>query len=113
MRDDTGAAIELGAQLATLKLTARAHEDRIQLLRNQAAEEERKARAKERQSRIEGIEKKLAERDAAGADLATAISKADAAFRKLMSVSRCKVYGIGRRVMCLHVCFHTTRSAPR
>src|SRR6516225_5150085 len=47
--EDTAAAIDLGIKIANLKNAARAHEDRIQLLREQAAEEERARKAKDRE----------------------------------------------------------------
>jgi hypothetical protein len=86
LKDDVAAAIALGVEIANLKLTARAHEDKIQLLRDEAAREEQARRDKEREGQIKQIEDKLAERDRAGADLGDAIRKADAAFRKLIDI---------------------------
>jgi hypothetical protein len=84
--DDNAAAIELGIEIANLNLATRAHADKIQLLREAAAREEQARREKEREGLVERIEKKLAERDSAGKELASAIAKADQAYRKLLDI---------------------------
>jgi hypothetical protein len=86
--DGTAAAMDLGIKIANIKNAARAHEDRIQLLRTQAAEEAA-ARAKaEREAAIERVEKLLAQRDAAAAELAAAVKQSDAAFRKMLDTGQ-------------------------
>jgi hypothetical protein len=86
--DDTVAAIDLGIKIANLKNAARAHEDRIQLLRKEAAEEEQARKAKEKAVLIERVEKLFAQRDAAAAELATAVKQSDAAFRKMLDIGQ-------------------------
>jgi hypothetical protein len=86
LRDDNVAAMEFGIELTNIKLAARAHEDKIALLCEQAAREEQARRAKEKVALIERIEKKLAGRDAAGKELAEAVAAADRAFRKLIDI---------------------------
>jgi hypothetical protein len=86
LKDDNAGAIELGIAIANLKLSARAEEDRIALLRERAAEEERARKAKEKEALVGKIEKKLAGRDAAGKELASALAAADRAFRKLIDI---------------------------
>jgi hypothetical protein len=86
LRDDNGAAVAFGIEITNLKLTARAHEDKITLLREAAVEGERERKVKEKAALIERIEKKLAGRDSAGAELADAIAKADKAYRKLIDI---------------------------
>jgi hypothetical protein len=88
LADDTATAISLGIELASLKLAAGAHADKIQLLRSLVEKEAAERRGQERARVVEGIEKKLADRDAAGAELADAIKKADVAFRKMVDVGQ-------------------------
>jgi hypothetical protein len=88
LRDDTGAAIELGAKVAQLKLAARAHEDKITLLREQAAEEERARKAKEREAQIERISAQIDERDKALQEVATAIKQLATASERAIELNR-------------------------
>jgi hypothetical protein len=86
LKDDNAGAVELGIELANLRLTTRAHEDKIALLREAAAREEQERRVQEKAALIEQIEKMLAGRDVAGWELADAVAAADRAFRKLIDV---------------------------
>jgi hypothetical protein len=84
LKDDIAGAIEFGARSATLKLTVEAHADRIAQLRQKAAEEEHARKVAEKKELIERVEKMLADRDTAAAELAAAIKQADGAFRKVL-----------------------------
>jgi hypothetical protein len=86
LEDNDTEAIRLQGQIDTLTLEVRARRDKAQLLAESVREEERERRAKEREGQIERIEKKLAERDSAGIELADAVAAADRAFRKLIDV---------------------------
>jgi hypothetical protein len=86
--EDTAAAIDLGIKIANLKNAARAHEDRIQLLREQAAEEERARKAKDREANISKIEAKIDLRDKAMDDVAAAIKQLATASEKAISLGR-------------------------
>jgi hypothetical protein len=88
LADDNAAAIELGVQITNLKLAARAHEDKIVLLREKAAEEERARRAKEREAVIAGIEKKIQQRDAAMEGVAAAIKQLTSASERAIELGR-------------------------
>ena len=55
-------------------------------LKAQAEKEANERRVREREGLIKKIEKRLAERDSAGAELADAIAAADRAFRKLIDI---------------------------
>jgi hypothetical protein len=86
LADDNAAAIDFGIETANLKLSARAYEDKIRLLQQAAAEQERSRREREREGVIKRIEDKLEQRNQAGAELADAVAAADRAFRKLIDV---------------------------
>jgi hypothetical protein len=86
LKDDNAGAVELGIELANLRLTTRAHEDKIALLREAAAREEQERRAQEKEAQIGKIEKLLAGRDVAGRELADAVAAADRAFRKVIDI---------------------------
>jgi hypothetical protein len=86
LKDHDQEAIRLGGEIDALHQTAKAHEDKIRLLRAAAAEEERERKAREREGLINRIEVKLQLRDRHGAELATAVAAADKAFRKLIDV---------------------------
>jgi hypothetical protein len=86
--DDNAGAIALAGEMANLKLAARAEEDRIALLRAQAAEEEKARKVREREGLIKQIEEKLAARDAAGADLADAAAKMNRSFFRMIDLGR-------------------------
>jgi hypothetical protein len=86
LADDDATAIALGAELDGLTQAARAYEDKARLLRDAAQREAADRRVREREGLIKRIESKLAARDQAGAELADAIKRADAAFRKLIDI---------------------------
>jgi hypothetical protein len=86
LRDDNGAAVQFGIELANLRLAARAEEDKIGLLKAEAAREEQERKDKEREAQIGKIEKLLAARDSAGKELADAVAAADRAFRRLIDI---------------------------
>jgi hypothetical protein len=86
LKDNNAGAIELGVRIANLKLAARAHEDKIGLLREAAEKEAAERRTREREGLIRQIESKLAVRDSAGKELADAVAKADRAFRRLIDI---------------------------
>jgi hypothetical protein len=88
LRDDNVVAIELGVEIANLKLAARAHEDKIKLLREQAAEEERSRRAKEREAEIGKIEAKLDQRDQAMQEVVAAIKQLAVASERATKLGR-------------------------
>jgi hypothetical protein len=71
---------------ANRTLEARAHEDKIRLLREAAEREANERRVREREGLIQRIEGKLAERDAAGVELAESIARADRAYRRLIDI---------------------------
>jgi hypothetical protein len=88
LRDDNAAAIELGVQIANLKLAARAHEDKIGLLREEVAREEQARREKEREAQIGRIEAKLVQRDKAMNEVAAAIKQLASASEQAIKLSR-------------------------
>jgi hypothetical protein len=88
LADDNEGAIKLGIEIASLRLSARADVDKIALLREKAAEEERARRAQERQALIERIEKKIAQRDAAMEGVAAAIKQLASASERAIILGR-------------------------
>jgi hypothetical protein len=84
LEDRNADAIALGVEATNLKLSARAHEDKIQLLRDLAERESDERLAKQKAALIERVEEMLADRDTAAAELAAAIRQADGAFRKML-----------------------------
>jgi hypothetical protein len=88
LKDDNAAAIELGVGIANLKLAARAHEDKIALLREQAAREEQARREKERETQIGKIEATIEQRDKAMDEVATAIKQLATASERAIKLSR-------------------------
>jgi hypothetical protein len=88
LKDDNATAIALGIEATNLRLTTRAIEDKITLLREQAAREDQERRAQERERVIEGIEKKIEKRDAAMADVAAAIKQLAVASEKAIKLGR-------------------------
>jgi hypothetical protein len=88
LKDETGRAIELGAQVAQLKLAARAHEDKIVLLRQQAAEEEKQRKAAERDAAISKIEVQIDARDKALEEVAAAIKQLASASERAIELNR-------------------------
>jgi hypothetical protein len=88
LADDDRTAVKLAGQADDLRRLARGYEDKIGLLEAEAEREANERRVKEKLGLIERIERKLAERDAAAAELQTAIEQADKAFRKLINLAR-------------------------
>jgi hypothetical protein len=88
LRDDNAAAVQFGIEIANLKLSARAEEDRIALLREQATREEQERRAQERAVLIEKIEAKIALRDKELEEVAAAIKQLAAASERAINLSR-------------------------
>jgi hypothetical protein len=88
LKDDNATAISLGVEATNLRLTTRAIEDKITLLREQAAREDQERRAQERERVIEGIEKKIAQRDRAIYDVAAAIKQLAVASEKAIKLGR-------------------------
>jgi hypothetical protein len=88
LRDDNGAAVALGIEITNLKLEARASEDKISLLREKAAEEERARKAEEREALIEKIEAKIKQRDKVMEEVATAIKQLATASERAMDLNR-------------------------
>jgi hypothetical protein len=86
--DDDATAIKLGSEIDALRQAARAHGDKIALLKEQAAEEERARRAREREALIEKIEKKIAQRDAVMEGAASAIKQLANASERAMTLGR-------------------------
>jgi hypothetical protein len=86
--DDDTSAIKLGGEIDALRQAARAHGDKIALLKEQAAEEDAARRAKEREVLIERIEKKIAQRDAAMEGVAAAIKQLAAASERAIALGR-------------------------
>jgi hypothetical protein len=75
LKDDDATAIKLGAEIDTLHQAAKAHEDKIRLLRAVAEQEATGRRVREREGQIKRIETKLAARDQAANELSGAIKK--------------------------------------
>jgi hypothetical protein len=88
LKDDDETAIKLGAEIDTLRQAARAHGDKIKLLREAAAEEERARRAKEQEALIGRIEAKIEQRDKALEDAAAAIKQLAAASERAIKLGR-------------------------
>jgi hypothetical protein len=88
LADDDRIAVKLASQIDDLRSLARGHEDKIKLLENEAARELAERQVKEQAALIGRIEKKIAERDRAGADATAAIKALDDAFRRLIDVGR-------------------------
>jgi hypothetical protein len=88
LADRDAEAAKLDAELETLRRLARGFRDKIGLLEAEAERQEAAWRVKEHANLIGRIEKKLAERDAAGAELQAAITKCDELFRKMIQLGR-------------------------
>jgi hypothetical protein len=88
LKDEDATAVKLGTEIDALKQAARAHSDKIALLKEQAAEEERARRAREREELIERIEKKLVQRDAAMEGVAAAIKQLASASERAITLGR-------------------------
>ena len=87
LKDRDTEAVAIDAELEQQRALVRAYRDKVQLLEVAAANAETDRRVRERLGLIERIEKRLAERDAAGADLQDLVAKAEAAFRRLIDAS--------------------------
>jgi hypothetical protein len=88
LKDETTTAIKLGIEIANLKLEARAHEDKIQLLREEAAREEKARREAERTALVGKIEAKIDQRDKAMQEVAAAIKQLAAASERAIELNR-------------------------
>jgi hypothetical protein len=88
LADDDRTAVKLAGQADELRRLAHGHEDKIKLLEVEAEREANERRVREKEGLILRIEKKLAERDAAAAELQAAIEAADRAFRKMITLAR-------------------------
>jgi hypothetical protein len=86
LADDGTKAAHLDGEIEQQRRLVRRFNDTINLLQSAAAEEERQRKVKERQGLIDRIEVKLQLRDRAGAELAEAVAKADAAFRRMIDI---------------------------
>jgi hypothetical protein len=88
LADQDGEAANLAVEIEQYRRFLRGFQDKIKLLQEEVQKEEQARRAKEREELIARIEKKFADRDAASAELADAIKKADAAFRKMIDAGQ-------------------------
>jgi hypothetical protein len=86
--DDDAQVLALDKQIEELRRTAKSQNDRIGLLEQQHAQEEAERQAHRKAELIDRVEAKLAERDAAGAELQATIAQADELFRKVVALSR-------------------------
>src|SRR5262245_15396323 len=83
LKDDDEAADKLLAKIEQQRRLVRGCQDKIALLKAEAEREENERRVREKEGLIKRIEAKLAQRDAAAVELADAITKLDAVFRRL------------------------------
>jgi hypothetical protein len=86
LKDDDQTAAKLLGEIERLQRLARGHRDKIKLLTAEAEREAVERRVKEKSALISRIERKLAERDQAGAELSDLVTKADGAFRRLIDI---------------------------
>jgi hypothetical protein len=84
---DMDAVAEIDREIAALRKRAGLFAERIRGLQTQVDRLEAEQRAREHQQLIERIEKRLAERDAAGAELAKCVLAAEKAFRRLLDLN--------------------------
>jgi hypothetical protein len=91
LADEDGKAVALDAEIEQQQRLVRGFHDKIGLLEGEAAKEANERRVREHAALIGRIEKKLAERDAAGAELADAIKKADQAFRRMIDAGQAAI----------------------
>src|SRR5262245_20605175 len=73
LADDDRTAAKLAGQIDDLHRLARGHADKIRLLEGEAERAEKEARIRRREDHIRRVEKLLADRDAAGHELADAV----------------------------------------
>jgi hypothetical protein len=86
--DDDTTAIKLGSEIDALHQAARAHSDKIKLLREEVAKEEQERRAQAKADLIEKIEKKIAQRDAAMEGVAAAVAQLTKASERAITLGR-------------------------
>jgi hypothetical protein len=84
LRDNDTEAAKLSTEIEDLQRLAHGHRDKIRLLQEAVAEEERARKVKEKSDLIGRVEKLLAKRDAAAGKLAAAIKQSDDAFREMI-----------------------------
>jgi hypothetical protein len=84
LADDDSKAAHLDAEIEQQRRLARGFGDKIRLLQEAAAEEERARKVKEKSDLIGRVEKLLVKRDAAAGKLAAAIKQSDDAFREMI-----------------------------
>jgi hypothetical protein len=88
LKDDDSTAIKLGAEIDALHQAARAHGDKVRLLREEAQREEQARRVKERAALIGRIEVKLDLRDRAMQDVVAAIKQLATASERAIKINR-------------------------
>jgi hypothetical protein len=88
LADKDAEAARLDGELEALRRLARGYRDKIGLLEAEAERAEAERRVREHASLIGRIEKKLADRDAAGAELQAAITQCDGLFRRIVELSQ-------------------------
>jgi hypothetical protein len=88
LKDSTAEAIQLQIQIDALNQEVRAHRDKIELLKAEAEREANEKRAREREGQIKAIESKIAERDKAMDDVASAIKRLAAAAERAINLGR-------------------------
>jgi hypothetical protein len=88
LADDNEGAIKHGIAITSLKLEARAHADKIELLRGLVEKEAAEIRAKDREALVGKLEAKLAQRDKAMADVGAAIKQLASASERAIKLGR-------------------------
>jgi hypothetical protein len=88
LRDDDAEAVRLDGEVEKLQRLRRAHVDKVALREREAERAAAEQRTAAKAETIAGIEALLAERDAAGAELAASIEAADKAFVRLVELGR-------------------------
>jgi len=88
LADQDAKAAALDQQIEEQRRLERGHRDKVALLEKEAEREAAERRAKDKQELIARIEKKLSERDAAGARAVAAIKELDAAYRTMFKLGR-------------------------
>jgi hypothetical protein len=88
LRDSNVEAIRLQVQIDALNQEVRAHRDKIELLKAEVEREANEKRIREREGQIKRIEFKIAERDKAMEEVASAIKQLAVASERAITVSR-------------------------
>jgi hypothetical protein len=88
LEDRNADAIALAVQVTNLKVEARAHAKKIELLREKAEKEAAERRAAEKAALIEKIEKKIEQRDAAMTAVADAVKQLAKASERAIELGR-------------------------